>query len=59
MENKELPPHAHPSLPDEILQPEHTRTAPPLKLWPLAVLVFYSESLKPSLFMSFNGISDA
>jgi hypothetical protein len=59
MENKELPPHAHPSLPDEILQPEHTRTAPPLKLWPLAVLVFYSESLKPSFFMSFNGISDA
>lgn len=44
--NQELPPHVHPSLPDEILQPEHTRTAPPLKLWPLAVLVFYSEFLE-------------
>ncbi len=43
MENKALPPHTHPSIPIEILQPEHTRTAPPLKLWPLAVLVFYSE----------------
>jgi hypothetical protein len=43
MENKTLPPHTHPSIPIEILQPEHTRTAPPLKLWPLAVLVFYSE----------------
>jgi hypothetical protein len=43
MENKALPPHAHPSIPCEILQPQHTRTAPPLKLWPLAVLVFYSE----------------
>ena len=44
MENKALPPHAHhTSIPSEILQPQHTRTAPPLKLWPLAVLVFYSE----------------
>ena len=43
MENKALPPHTHPSIPSEILQPQHTRTAPPLKLWPLAVLVFYSE----------------
>ncbi len=44
MENKALPPHEHhTSIPSEILQPQHTRTAPPLKLWPLAVLVFYSE----------------
>jgi hypothetical protein len=26
------------------LSPEHTRPTPALKLWPLAVLVFYSES---------------
>ena len=43
MENKALPPHVHPSIPSEILNPEFTRTAPPLKLWPLAVLVFYSK----------------
>ena len=27
-----------------MLRPEHTRPTPALKLWPLAVLVFYSES---------------
>lgn len=43
LENKTLPPHVHPSIPSEILHSEHARTAPPLKLWPLAVLVFYSE----------------
>ncbi len=45
MEKKSLPPHVHPSIPSEILNPEFTRTAPPLKLWPLAVLVFYSKSI--------------
>jgi hypothetical protein len=33
-----------PSIPTEMLSPEHTRPTPALKLWPLAVLVFYSES---------------
>lgn len=45
MENKTLPPHIHPSIPSEILNPEFTKTAPPLTLWPLAVLVFYSKKL--------------
>lgn len=31
----------------ELLLPEPTRTAPPLKLWPLAVLVFYNVSGGP------------
>lgn len=39
----ELPPHVHPSIPPEMLHPHFTQTAPPLKLWPLSVLVFYSE----------------
>ena len=38
-----LPVGDHPSLPPEMLHPHFTKTAPPLKLWPLAVLVFYSE----------------
>ena len=40
MEDGSLPP----SIPLEMLSPEHTRPTPALKLWPLAVLVFYSES---------------
>ena len=43
MDRGTLPPHVHPSIPREMLHPELTQTAPPLKLWPLAVLVFYSE----------------
>jgi hypothetical protein len=43
MDDGTLPPHVHPSIPIEMLDPEYTRTTPALKLWPLAVLVFYSE----------------
>ena len=43
MDDGTLPPHVHPSLPTEMLNPDYTRTTPALKLWPLAVLVFYSE----------------
>lgn len=43
MDSGKLPPHVHPSIPQEMLHPNFTRTTPPLKLWPLAVLVFYSE----------------
>ena len=45
MDDGTLPPHVHPSIPTEILNPEYTRTTPALKMWPLAVLVFYSECL--------------
>jgi hypothetical protein len=38
-----LPPHVHPSIPTEMLNPEYTRTTPALKMWTLAVLVFYSQ----------------
>jgi hypothetical protein len=43
MDDGTLPPHVHPSIPTEMLNPEYTRTTPALKMWPLAVLVFYSE----------------
>ncbi len=43
MDDGTLPPHVHPSLPTGMLNPDYTRTTPALKLWPLAVLVFYSE----------------
>jgi hypothetical protein len=36
----DLPAHVHPTVPVEILHPNYTETAPALKLWPLAVLVF-------------------
>ncbi|KAL7466270.1 hypothetical protein ACHAXS_006563 [Conticribra weissflogii] len=39
-------PH-HPSVPPEVLHPHYTHTAPPLTLWPLAVLVFYNVSGGP------------
>ena len=42
MDDGTLPPHIHPSIPTEILNPEYTRTTPALKMWTLAVLVFYS-----------------
>jgi len=39
---------AHPlSIPAEMLNPEYTRTTPALRLWPLAVLVFYNVSGGP------------
>jgi hypothetical protein len=48
MDDGTLPPHVHPSIPIEMLDPEYTRTTPALKLWPLAVLVFYSEKSHPN-----------
>jgi hypothetical protein len=41
MEDDSMPQHSIP-IPTEM--PEHIRPTPALKLWPLAVLVFYSES---------------
>lgn len=43
----DLPAHIHPTVPAEILNPHFTSTAPALKLWPLAVLVFYNVSGGP------------
>ncbi|KAL7522909.1 hypothetical protein ACHAWX_007652 [Stephanocyclus meneghinianus] len=43
----ELPAHVHPTVPPEIINPHYTQTAPALKLWPLAVLVFYNVSGGP------------
>lgn len=45
MDNGTLPKHVHPNIPEEMMETleEITETAPALKLWPLAVLVFYSE----------------
>jgi hypothetical protein len=43
MDDGTLPPHVHPSIPTEMLNPEYTRTTPALKMWTLAVLVFYSQ----------------
>lgn len=43
----QLPPHIHPSIPREMLNSSFTQTAPPLKLWPLAILVFYNVSGGP------------
>ena len=42
-----LPHHVHPVVPPEIIHPAYTSTSPPLKLWPLAVLVFYNVSGGP------------
>ncbi|KAL3816735.1 hypothetical protein ACHAXA_002221 [Cyclostephanos tholiformis] len=42
MDDGTLPPHIHPLIPTEILNPEYARTTPALKMWTLAVLVFYS-----------------
>ena len=42
-----LPPHVHPTVPAEILHPQYTSTTPPLKLLPLAILVFYNVSGGP------------
>lgn len=42
-----LPPHAHPVVPPEIVHPSYTSTSPPLKLLPLAALVFYNVSGGP------------
>ena len=43
MDEGTLPPNVHPVVPPEMLDPRYTKTVPSLKLWPLAVLVFYSE----------------
>eukprot|EP01082_Thalassiosira_pseudonana_P005981 g5539.t1_g5540.t1 g5539_g5540 MERGED: g5539.t1 contig2:736799-741536(+) len=43
----DLPLHVHPTVPTEIMDPHFTQTAPALKLWPLAVLVFYNVSGGP------------
>ena len=47
MDDGTLPPHIHPYVPDEILNTHYLRTTPALKLWPLAVLVFYNVSGGP------------
>jgi len=47
MDRGVLPPHVHPSIPQEMLDPQFIRTTPTLKLWPLAVLVFYNVSGGP------------
>jgi hypothetical protein len=44
---EELPPHIHPTVPPEMIHPDYTSTAPPLKMWPLAILVFYNVSGGP------------
>jgi hypothetical protein len=46
-EEGDIPPHVHPSIPTEMLIPEYTKTTPALKLWPLAILVFYNVSGGP------------
>jgi hypothetical protein len=46
-EEGDVPPHVHPSMPAEMLIPEYTKTTPALKLWPLAILVFYNVSGGP------------
>lgn len=43
----DLPAHVHPTVPVEIMHPKYTETAPALKMWPLAVLVFYNVSGGP------------
>lgn len=43
MDEGTLPPNVHPVVPPDMLDPRYTKTVPSLKLWPLAVLVFYSE----------------
>jgi len=54
MDDGTLPPHVHPSIPTEMLNPEYTRTTPALKMWPLAVLVFYSECLSHIVVRCFD-----
>ena len=44
---EDMPPHIHPEVPAEMLNPQFTQTIPALKLWPLAVLVFYNVSGGP------------
>jgi hypothetical protein len=43
MDDGTLPPHIHPSIPTDMLNPEYTYTTPALRMWTLAVLVFYSQ----------------
>lgn len=48
IDGRRLPPHhVHASIPREMLNPQFTETTPALKLWPLAVLVFYNVSGGP------------
>lgn len=47
MDEGTLPPNVHPVVPPEMLDPRYTKTVPSLKLWPLAVLVFYNVSGGP------------
>ena len=54
MDDGTLPPHVHPSIPTEMLNPEYTRTTPALKMWPLAVLVFYSECSSYNIVVRFD-----
>lgn len=42
-----LPAHVHPTVPVEIMDPNFVSASPALKLWPLAVLVFYNVSGGP------------
>eukprot|EP00547_Thalassionema_nitzschioides_P004266 CAMPEP_0194220450 /NCGR_PEP_ID=MMETSP0156-20130528/28394_1 /TAXON_ID=33649 /ORGANISM="Thalassionema nitzschioides, Strain L26-B" /LENGTH=583 /DNA_ID=CAMNT_0038950491 /DNA_START=436 /DNA_END=2187 /DNA_ORIENTATION=- len=42
-----LPPHIHPHSRPEIVHPQFKSTTPALKLWPLAILIFYNVSGGP------------
>ena len=53
MDEGTLPPNVHPVVPPEMLDPRYTKTVPSLKLWPLAVLVFYSELCCSFFFCSY------
>lgn len=51
MDDGTLPPHIHPSIPTGMLNPEYTYTTPALRMWTLAVLVFYSQFIMLSTFV--------
>ena len=52
MDDGTLPPHIHPSIPTDMLNPEYTYTTPALRMWTLAVLVFYSQFYNVSFLLS-------
>jgi hypothetical protein len=57
MDDGTLPPHIHPSIPTDMLNPEYTYTTPALRMWTLAVLVFYSQFffIECLFFFNFRG----
>jgi hypothetical protein len=56
MDDGTLPPHIHPSIPTDMLNPEYTYTTPALRMWTLAVLVFYSQFYIMHFF-TFNDVN--